>query len=141
MVRHSFALVALVRPHRYAGAQAESAHIGCSACLRRVTGGQCLRRQYLEAGLRPYGDAPGDGVTPKRVHRPFVDDFTGQVAGLGIALQQSLPFKISANALCDALRQFGQLGAGGRVDPAETNCAGGVLYVHPIEKQHVKVEV
>jgi osmoprotectant transport system permease protein len=49
-------------------------------------------------------------VTPKRVHRPFVDDFTGQVAGLGIALQQSLPFKISANAPCDALRQFGQLG-------------------------------
>jgi ribosome-binding ATPase YchF (GTP1/OBG family) len=56
-------------------------------------------------------------MAPKRVHRPFVDDFTGQVAVPGIALQQSLPFKISASALCDALRQFGQLGARGRVDP------------------------
>jgi len=105
----------LVRRHRYAGVQAESAHIACSACLRRVTGGQ---RQHLADGLRPYGDAPDDGVTPKRVHRPFVDDFTGQVAGLGIALQQSLQFKISANALCDTLRQFGQLGACWRVPSA-----------------------
>ena len=62
-------------------------------------------------------------------------------AMMRIALQQSLPFKISANTLCDALRQFSQLGARGRVDPPETNCAGGVLYVHPIEKQHMKVQV
>ncbi len=141
MVRHSFALVALVRPHRYAGVQAESADIARRVCLRRVTGGQCLQRQHLAPGLRPYGDAPGDGVTPKRVHRRLVDELTGQVAVPGIALQQSLPFKISANALCDALRQFAQLGARGRVDPAQTNCAGGMLYVHPIEKQHVKVQV
>ena len=49
---------------------------------------------------------------------------------LGIALQQSLPFKISADALCDALRQLGQLGARGRLDPAKANRAGGVLDVH-----------
>jgi len=48
---------------------------------------------------------------------------TGQVAVLGIALQQALPIQILANALCDALRQFGQLGARGRLDPAEANCA------------------
>jgi len=82
------------------------------ACTERAFSARCAR-----AGLRPYGDAPDNGVTPKRVHWHFVDDFTGQVAGLGIARQQSLPFKISTNALCDALRQFGQLGARGRVDP------------------------
>ncbi len=87
MVRHSFALVALVRAHRYAGVQAESAHVAGPACLRRVTGGQCLQRQYLASGLRPYGDAPGDGVTPKRVHRPLVDKLAGQVAVPVIALQ------------------------------------------------------
>jgi hypothetical protein len=86
----------LVRRHRYAGVQAESAHIACSACLRRVTGGQS---QHLADGLRPYGDAPDDGVTPKRVHRPFVGDFTGQVAGPGIALQQSLPFRVRLMSL------------------------------------------
>ncbi len=32
------ALVALVRPHRYAGVQAESAHIAGPACLRRAEG-------------------------------------------------------------------------------------------------------
>ena len=52
---------------------------------------------------------------------------------LGIALQQALPFKIAANALCDALRQFGEFGARGCGYPAKTNCAGGVLDVHPIE--------
>ena len=56
-----FALVALVGAHRYAGVQAESAHIACSACLRRVTGGQCLQRQHLAPGLRSHGNAPGDG--------------------------------------------------------------------------------
>jgi hypothetical protein len=70
-----------------------------------VRGAVVVRRFELVTHFAT-GHAPGDGVTPKRVHRPFVDDFTGKVTGLGIALQQPLPFKISANTLCDALRQF-----------------------------------
>jgi hypothetical protein len=54
----------------------------------------------------------------------------------GIALQQALPFKISPDALCDALRQFGEFGSRGRLHPAEAKRTGGVLGVHPIEKQH-----
>ena len=42
----------MVGPHRYACVQAESAHVAGPACLRRVTGGQCLQRQYLAPGLR-----------------------------------------------------------------------------------------
>jgi hypothetical protein len=41
----------------------------------------------------------------------------------------------------DALPQFGEFGARGRLLPAETNRAGGALNVHPIEKQHVEVQV
>ena len=58
-----------------------------------------------------------------------------------IALQQALPFKIAADTLCDALRQFGEFGARGCVDPAEAKRTGGVFDVHPIEKQHVKVQI
>jgi hypothetical protein len=49
---------------------------------------------------------------------------TDQVAGLRTALQQTLPFKIAANALCEALRQLGEFGAHGHVDPAEANRTG-----------------
>ena len=56
----------------------------------------------------------------------LVDELTGQVAVLGITLHQALPFKIAADALCDALRQLAELGARGRLHPAQTNCAGGV---------------
>jgi len=34
----------------------------------------------------------------------------------------------------------GELGARWRLDPAKVDCAGGLLYVHPIDKQHVKVQ-
>ena len=42
---------------------------------------------------------------------------------LGIALQQALAFQIAADALCDALRQFGELGARGCSDPVKAKRA------------------
>ncbi len=76
-------------------------------------------------------------MTPKRVHRRLVDALSGQVAVLGVALQQALALQIAAHTLCDALCQFAEFGAGGRFHPAKANPAG-VFDVYAIEKQHVK---
>lgn len=50
-------------------------------------GQQC---EYLATLLRTNSDAVGNGMTQQLIHRPLIDGIQGEIAVLGITLQQPL---------------------------------------------------
>jgi hypothetical protein len=73
-----------------AGMQREPGHLTHGAIERLVTGRQGLQGEHLAASLRPDGNAVGDRVADQLIHRTFVHGLRSQIAGLAIALQQSV---------------------------------------------------
>ena len=88
-----------------------------------------------------FGDALGDRVRQQRLHRLVVEGDLGKARALRIAFEQALAFEKAARAAGDAARQSDELGACGGLDPAERERAVGALDVHPVEEQHVEVQV
>jgi hypothetical protein len=77
-------------------------------------------------------------MPPQLIQRVIVHRIRGQVAVLGIALQQALPFQKTAHALRDGERQLGEFLGGWYLDPAKPGCCIGMIDIHPIQEQHVK---
>jgi len=106
-----------------------------------VTRGQRLQRERLAASLRTDGDAVGDRRTQALDQRPGLKVVTSQIAVLRIPFQHAPAFELAADTQRQGLGQSGQLGAGRRLHPAEPQCAVGTLDLHPVEEQHVEVDV
>ncbi len=75
------------------------------------------------------------------IHRVRFRSLPGQIAILGIALQQSSPFQDTADALGNGVGQLGKLGTARRLDPAKAGRSIGALRIRPTEKQHVEMNV
>jgi hypothetical protein len=77
---------------------------------------------------------PADPLLWHRAHSirvNAVDPVTLRSAGLSVDAEHAL------QALCDALRQFGEFSVRVRLHPAKAKRTGRVFDVHPIEKPHV----
>jgi hypothetical protein len=55
----------------------------------------------------------------ERLHGLVVEGEFGKARALGIAFEQALPFQKAAHSAGDAARQGVELGAGGRLHPAQ----------------------
>ncbi len=99
--------------------QGESGHLAHPVVERFVAGRQRLQGEHLAALLRPNGNPIGDRRTQELIHRPRLEALAGQIAGLGIPLQQSPTFQKTADAPCQGLGQCGELGARRRLHRAE----------------------
>jgi hypothetical protein len=137
-------LPAFISPRRHAGVQAEAADLAWRRSGRFITGRQGLQREDLPSGARPHRDAVGDRVREQGLHRLRVEGELGKARAFGIALEQTLAFQKTAHAAGDVLRERAELGARGRLHPAERERALGALGaldVHPVEERHVEVHV
>ena len=86
------------------------------------------------------GDTIGNRMTPQLIHRVVSHHIPGQIAVLGIALQQPLALQKSANALGNRMRQLGPFLIRWRLDPLKS-CVGsvGAVCIDAIEEQHMGV--
>jgi hypothetical protein len=74
-------------------------------------------------------------------HRAGFEPVASQVAVPRIAFQQALAFQRAADAQRQGLGQSGKLGTSRRLHPTEPQRAVGMLDVHPVEAQHMKVDI
>ncbi len=92
--------------------QGKSGHLADTVVERFVAGWQRLQGEHLAALLRPNGNPIGDRRTQELIHRPRLEALAGQIAALGVTLQQPLAFQEAADAPCEGMGQSGELGAG-----------------------------
>ena len=74
-------------------------------------------------------------------HRVLIHRIPGQIVGLAIAFQQSLPLQETADAVRKGVGQAGHLSIRRRLQPAKPQQPIRSLDVHAVEKQHVEVNV
>jgi hypothetical protein len=75
-------------------------------------------------------------VTQQLIHRPSFHGIPGQIAVLGIPLQQPFPLQKTANAVGDGVGQLSEFLAGRRFDPPESGgCPVDTVYVNAIQEQ------
>jgi hypothetical protein len=112
-------LASLIGPRRHAGVQTEAADLACRLRESLIASRQALQCEHLAPGARPHRDAVGDRVRQQPLHRLVVEGELGKARVLGIAFEQALAFQKTTHALGDAACQGGELGARGRLHPAE----------------------
>jgi len=86
------------------------------------------------------GNAVGDGVPVQLLHRPRFHGIRGQITVLGIPLQSSLPFQETANTAGDRLGQT-QVQRASAPSPTRTGGSIGTIGIHPVEEQHVEMDI
>ncbi len=75
------------------------------------------------------------------LERVFLQAVQGQVAVVLVPLQDAPPFQEAGHPLADALQQLVKLLDGRGACVAEAVVTRLILYVHPIQKQHVEMDV
>jgi len=91
--------------------------------------------------LRPNGDAVGDRGTQQLIDRCGLEIVAGQIAVLRVSLQQPSALQKTTDALSNSVGQFGELGTARRPHPAESRRSVGALDIHPVEEQHMEVNI
>ncbi len=100
-----------------------------------------LSRKVRAARWRTDRDAIGDRVTQQMVHGIAVHPIRGKIAVLGNPLQQALALQKAANAPGDGMGQLPEFVGGRRLDPVKPDRSVRVLDIHPIEEQHVEMDI
>lgn len=103
--------------------------------------GNGLQAEHLAALLRAHCDAIGERVAVEVLERVFLQAFQGQVAVLRIPLQDPPPFQEAGHPPADGMEQVVELLDGRGWRATEAVVAGIVLYIHPVQKQHVEMDV
>ena len=82
------------------------------------------------------------GVTQQLIHRPRLHVIRGEIAVLGIPLQQPLALHKAANALGDGVGQWCEFLAGRRLHPAKPGGGSvGAVEIDATQKQHGEMDI
>ena len=133
----------LIGPDGHPGVQAEAVEFGDPGVVGRLFRhwGNGLQAEHLAALLRAHCNTVGDRVAVEVLERVFLQAFQGQVAVLRIPLQDPPPFQEAGHPPADGMEQVVELFDGRGWRATEAVVAGIVLYIHPVQKQHVEMDV
>ncbi len=74
-------------------------------------------------------------------HRVCIDRLNSEVTSLGVPCKPALPLQKAADPMGDGVRQLREFLTRRRLAPAEPHCPVGPVNVHPVEEQHVEVNI
>lgn len=80
-------------------------------------------------------------MTDQVTHRPLLHRIRRQIAVLRIPLQQSTPLKKATDPVGNGVGQASELLTAGSLEPLKTSYRMGITNVHPIQYQHMEMNV